>query len=340
MDFRLKNKKIYVIAIIIIILIAIITIVGIKNNKLKSQLKNAEHGITIKDNVVMYKKSNEKGKNRNLEIGTDIYILEEVTSKTGKNLYKIKANDNIGYIEKADVGTFKKSEEKKSLMVDVSKFNMQNNFKTIGEFKAFIINNNIKYVYIKAGGRGYGSAGVMYTDPKAKDYAEACEFLNIPFGYYFLDEALNSDEIDEEVNFIKNFLKENSYKNNTLPVSIDVEKHAENGRADNIWDTRYILVNELTKKLDENGINSIIYSNADLANKYLGGVDKKLWLAYYPNVNEIPNYWYSQTTQPGALNKSIITKMVAWQLTENGIKNTIDEKIDISIVYSKFFENG
>ena len=108
---------------------------------------------------------------------------------------------------------------------DVSKFNMQNNFSTIGEFKAFLLKNNIKYVYIRAGGRGYGEAGNFYTDTNYKEYAEACEFLKIPFGFYFLDEAITSEEVDEEVKFIKEFIENNRYRSNTLPIALDVEKH-------------------------------------------------------------------------------------------------------------------
>ena len=221
-------------------------------------------------------------------------------------------------------------------MVDVSQFNLKNNFKSIGQFKAFLINNNIKYVYIRAGGRGYGQAGNFYTDPYADEYARACEFLGIPFGYYFLDEAVNSQEIDEEVKFINEYLENRTYKYNKLPVAIDVEKHDEPGRADNIWNTRYMLINELTKKLADKNIKSILYSNAKLANEFLENVEAKMWLAYYPGVTEIPDYWYSDTEGDGALNKKIITKMIGWQFTEKGVSGVINEKVDLSIIYSNY----
>ena len=222
-------------------------------------------------------------------------------------------------------------------MVDVSKFNMQNTFKNIGEFKAFVVNNNVKFVYIRAGGRGYGQAGNFYTDPNADDYAEACEFLNIPFGYYFLDEAITTEEVNQEAKFIKEYLEKHIYNSNILPVAIDVEKYAETGRADNIWDIRHKYVNELIRKIESSGCRAILYSNANIANKYLCDVDSEMWLAYYPEVTEIPNYWYSDTEGEGALNKELISKLVGWQFTEKGVDGTVDKKIDISIVYSKYF---
>ena len=321
--------------IIIIILIKL----GIDQIVINNQMKTATNAITINNEVSLYSSSNGKREKEKLKIGTNVYILENITDKNGVNWSKIKTGKKVGYVLSENIKSYKKSTMKTALMLDVSKFNMQNNFNTIGEFKAFILNNDIKYVYIRAGGRGYGEAGNFYTDSNYKEYAEACEFLNIPFGFYFLDEAITSEEVDEEVNFIKEFIENNKYESNTLPIALDVEKHLEKGRADDIWDTRYILVNELIEKLQQNGYSAIVYSNANLANEYLSNVNTQLWLAYYPDLTEQPDYWYSDTSEEGAKNNILISKMVGWQFTETGIKDIINEKVDLSIVYNCFFTN-
>lgn len=338
--FKIKNK-IIAILIIISIIIAIVFINYLINMLIvNQQMKTAINAITINENVPLYSTAKEKNEIKNLDIGTNVYILKNITDKNGIKWSKVKVDKKVGYILSESIESYKKSEMKKALMLDVSKFNMQNNFSTIGEFKAFLLKNNIKYVYIRAGGRGYGEAGNFYTDTNYKEYAEACEFLKIPFGFYFLDEAITSEEVDEEVKFIKEFIENNRYKSNTLPIALDVEKHLEKGRADDIWDTRYILVNELIEKLQQNGYSTIIYSNANIANKYLSSVNAKLWLAYYPDLTDKPKYWFSDTSAEGASNKLLISKMVAWQFTQTGITDIINKKIDLSIVYNSFFSNG
>lgn len=338
--FKIKNT-IIAILIIISIIIAIVFINYLINMLIvNQQMKTAINAITINENVPLYSTAKEKNEIKNLDIGTNVYILNNITDKNGIKWSKVKVDKKVGYILSESIESYKKSEMKKALMLDVSKFNMQNNFSTIGEFKAFLLKNNIKYVYIRAGGRGYGEAGNFYTDTNYKEYAEACEFLKIPFGFYFLDEAITSEEVDEEVKFIKEFIENNRYKSNTLPIALDVEKHLEKGRADDIWDTRYILVNELIEKLQQNGYSTIIYSNANIANKYLSSVNAKLWLAYYPNLTDKPKYWFSDTSAEGASNKLLISKMVAWQFTQTGITDIINKKIDLSIVYNSFFSNG
>ncbi len=342
MEKRIKIKNIIIVTSIIISIIIAIVLIKLLINMLiiNHQMKTAINAITINENVPLYSTAKEKNEIKNLDIGTNVYILKNIIDKNGIKWSKVKVNKKVGYIVSENIDSYKKSEMKKALMLDVSKFNMQNNFSTIGEFRAFLLNNNINYVYIRAGGRGYGEAGKLYTDPKYKEYAEACEFLKIPFGFYFLDEAITSEEVDEEVNFIKEFVENNKYQSNTLPIALDVEKHLEKGRADDIWDTRYIIVNELIEKLQQNGYSTIIYSNADIANKYLCNVNAKLWLAYYPDLAEKPKYWFSDTSVEGATNKLLISKMVAWQFTQTGIKDIINEKIDLSIVYNSFFSNG
>lgn len=335
------NKKKVIITIITVILIAVfvvgITIIS-NNIKINNQMKTATHAITIENEVKLYTSKNKTKEMTTLDIGTDTYILETVTNKNGEVLYKIKTGKKVGYVSKKDVGYYKEANNEKELMVDVSQFNLNNNFKSIGQFKAFLIKNDIKYVYIRAGGRGYGKAGKFYFDDNYKEYAEACEYLKIPFGFYFLEEAISSSEVDEEVKFMEDFLDENKYEYNKLPVALDVEKHVETGRADDIWETRYELVNELITKLKKKKINSILYSNAVLANTYLTRVNAKMWLAYYPGIKQIPTSWDSMITTEDNKSPEILKKVIGWQFTETGVSGKIDEKLDISLVAKDFYK--
>lgn len=339
-NINIKKYIICIIVLFICIIASILIKILIDTRIIEEEMKTAAHAITIKENVHMYSSAKEKGKYENIEIGTDTYILNTVTDKSGIIWNKVKIGNKVGYVKSEYISKYNPSCQKRDIMIDVSKFNMQKCFKTIGDFKVFIINNNVKFVYIRAGGRGYGQAGNFYTDPNADEYARACEFLKIPFGYYFLDEAISSKEVYEEVEFINKYINNYKYNYNILPVAIDVEKHVEAGRADEIWDIRHEFVNELIEKLENNKKRAILYSNANIANKYLTNVNAKMWLAYYPKITGLPDYWYSDTDSDGAKNKNLISKLVAWQFTENGVKNKINNEIDVSIVYSNYMLNN
>ena len=101
-------------------------------------MKTATNAITINSDSKLYKHAKESKKATNLEIGTDVYILETQTDKNNTKWYKVKSGKKVGYGKAENIKSYKEDTMKKSLMLDVSKFNLQNNFKTIGEFKAFM----------------------------------------------------------------------------------------------------------------------------------------------------------------------------------------------------------
>ena len=188
-----------------------------------------------------------------------------------------------------------------SLGIDVSQFNIigmesienpNKNFRNEIDFANFIKNNNIKYVYIRLGGRGWGAKGNMYYDDKVNDYCNICEELKIPYGFYFLDEALNNEEIFEEVKFVQSFLKDKSLEMNMLPLALDLEYQHGKGRTDNIWDARVPLVNNLVNEFAKVGIDTIIYANGARIETYLKTANCKFWVAMYREDNKIPKTSY------------------------------------------------
>lgn len=337
---KFNNKQVISIAIIIFI-ISLIIFGIVKFNTRIIDISNSKHGVTIEENVDFYKKTkllNVKV-HKELPLGTNVYVLEDV-EKDGIKWSKVVIDNKIGYILSEKIGYYKSIEDEKVLMADVSKFNKSTNFKTGGEFGAFLINNNITYVYVRAGGRGYGEKGKFYLDAEYKTWADECEFLGVPFGFYFLDEAINSEEIDEEVSFISDFLTDNKYDNMKLPVALDIEKHNGEGRADDIWEERAILVTELVQKLENIDIKCIVYSNANTANEFLGTVPAKFWLAYYPdNITKIPQKWYADLEeQEPTENEELMSKMIGWQFTQTGVGRVIPHSVDISLIYRNFYK--
>lgn len=335
------NKRNLIIGITIFLgMIAIISIMMIINSNKEIDVSNAKHAVTIEQNVDFYKKTklfNVKI-HKELKQGTNVYVLEEITDKEGNNWSLVVINNKKGYILTNKLGYFDPQEADKVLMLDVSKFN-KSNFQDGGELGAFIINRNISYLYIRAGGRGYGEAGNFYEDPYFHEWADECEFLGIPFGVYFLEEALNSEEIDEEVDFIKNFLDKNRYQNHVLPVALDIESH-EGGRAEEIWADRASLVSELIDRLKNKNVSVIVYSNATTANDFLTAIGARFWLAYYPSdVVKVPTKWYtSYEEQEPTQNEELMQKMIAWQFSETGAGRDVPEIVDLSLIEKDFYK--
>lgn len=339
-----KRKKIFLI-IVFILLILIIGAISTKvylDKKNQDEIDSSIHAIVISEYAPFYKEAKTENVKqiKVLNKGENVYILDEFEQE-GIDWYKVKVDGKKnGYVRAENVQYFEEVNREKVLVSDVSKFNYETDFDTKEDYEVFLIENKISYVYIRAGGRGYGDEGNMYEDSNYQMFVDACEYLGVPYGFYFIDEALNTKEIKEEVEFIKEFLELNAGENCKLPVALDIERHNGDGRADDIWDKRAELVQELIDELEDEDIDSIVYSNAHTANLYLSSLDTKFWIAYYPGDDTIPDYWYFDlTTQEGADNLDLNKKTIGWQFSENGAGEEVTARVDLSLFKKDFFEN-
>ena len=79
--FKIKNT-IIAILIIISIIIAIVFINYLINMLIvNQQMKTAINAITINENVPLYSTAKEKNEIKNLDIGTNVYVLKNITDK-------------------------------------------------------------------------------------------------------------------------------------------------------------------------------------------------------------------------------------------------------------------
>lgn len=340
-----KKLIIFSICFAIVFMIWLINfIIDYKRNNIDTMY--AIHGVVMEEDAEYYKKPKESrwwfNRIAKLDFGEDAYIVGQEETEDGKQWYKIKAGKKVGYILKEKVDYYELDwDSEYALMLDVSKFNViLKDFKTKEEFQVFLLKHDFNYTYIRAGGRGYGKDGNFYTDPNFKMFVDACEYLGMPYGFYYIDEALNSEEVDEEVEFMYDFIVKNSTSKNILPLVIDIEKYDENikARTKDIWEERKYLATELVDKFLAKGISSIIYTNANIANEFLSEVNTCFWLAYYDRKNTVPNYWYSTLEdQEATQNEVLMNKMIAWQFSETGAGKEIDKKVDLNLVKNDFF---
>ena len=360
----IKNKKRFAIfngAMIIILLVIIGILISLFSRK-TLDLTNSLHAIICEDSVSF---KDEKNKEITLHKGDLVDVIQD---NFLSNSYMISFEEHVGEISKSSAKYYKfHPHEKYSLMVDVSEFNMRDNFSTSADFAFFVIDNGINYVYMRIGGRGYGEKGNMYYDKKVTNYIAICDFLKIPYGFYYLDEALNDAEIHEEVQFVKNFLEKNPTEMNVLPLAIDLEFQEGKGRADKIWKERTPLLEKLMNEFKKENISCIIYANAKRANEFLASLDADFWVARYPQEGIIPNSNFSEFINSEQSNVVInylldknhklkttvdknkefvnsysgdfLEKIIGWQFTSEGAKHDgIEEVIDLSVVNNAYFK--
>lgn len=97
------------------------------------------------------------------------------------------------------------------LVIDLSKYN------TVTDWNS--VKRSVSGVIIRAGYRGYTS-GIVVEDKKFVEFANACRNHDIPFGVYFMSQAINEVEAIQEANHAINL--SNMY-GATLPIFIDSE---------------------------------------------------------------------------------------------------------------------
>lgn len=332
------NKKKLIVTIIIFFatLLGLIYLFGTISQALTST-KKATPGVITENNTEFIRSMY---KTKKLQEGENVYILKTIT-KNNKKYFKVKYKLSVGLVPEDKVFFFDKTENTQySLMSDVSSFDYTSGrFKTQGEYELFIIKNNIRYVYIRAGGRGY-TEGKIYYDNNFKMFRDACEYLKIPYGFYFIDEAINQAEAEEEANIILEFIKQNKTSMNKLPFVIDLEYQSGKSRTDELWPKRGEIITNITNKLNSSGIETLIYANAKKMNANLIKLNQKFWVAYYTEENKIPTEWLSKyKEQEIANNLQAMSKVIAWQFSETGAKaNNITQKLDLSLVLTEEFE--
>lgn len=135
-----NNKTTIIIASIILIVFLLILIIAITSNQKSEQIP----AIINSDNTEFsIKGSKDK---LSLSKGSKVQIIKE-----NNDNYLIEADNKQGFVNKDKITYFTfNSEEKYSLVLDVSKFNIQNkNLKDFVEFAKFIVDNKINYTYIR-----------------------------------------------------------------------------------------------------------------------------------------------------------------------------------------------
>jgi len=141
--------------------------------------------------------------------------------------------------------------------------------------------SGIEFAIIRLGYRGYGT-GVLVEDKYAKANLEGATKAGLEVGAYFFSQALNEEEVHEEIDFMLEILGDTEI---TMPVVFDWEYVNDTARTANMDDRTLTDLNLIfCQRMEKEGYQPMIYFNSNQARKLLFLYELEeypFWLAYY-----------------------------------------------------------
>lgn len=179
-------------------------------------------------------------------------------------------------------------------------------------------------VIIRAGYRGYGTAGTLVTDTAFASHMQAATARSIPVGVYWLSQALSEAEAEAEADYLLTLLNGRTL---AFPVYLDSEygEPNGNGRADRISASRrtaYAIA--FLERIRQAGYIPGVYASESWfkSNFILSQLVEKgytLWVAKYASVSP-----------------SIGASYDAWQYTSSAVPSGFSGNTDLSHFYRDF----
>ena len=208
-------------------------------------------------------------------------------------------------------------------ILDFSKYN------TITDWKA--VKANCDGILLRCGVRGY-RAGNIKIDAKFPEFAEKCRDLGIPFGVYFMSQAITEQEGREEAAF--SVALANQY-GATLPIFIDSE--------DGDGTKRKVRADGLSKPV-RTAVCKAFCNMVQATGRQPGVYASESW--FYDNLiyDELSQYtiWaakYGNNTG-GLCTKITLSKHDLHQYTSKGIVPGVSGYCDVSLTYSDLGVSG
>jgi GH25 family lysozyme M1 (1,4-beta-N-acetylmuramidase) len=155
--------------------------------------------------------------------------------------------------------------------------------------------SGIKFAFVRLGYRGYGKAGTLVEDEYARRNLEGARAAGLEVGVYFFSQAVNTQEVKEEVDFMMQIMGDFQPD---LPVVFDWEYISDTARTANM-DRRTLTdcALEFGRLIEEKGFEPMIYFNPNQSRRllYLKELEKyPFWLAFYTDRMTYPykvDYW-------------------------------------------------
>lgn len=203
-----------------------------------------------------------------------------------------------------------------SKIIDLSKYNV------VADWGA--VANSVDGVIIRAGYRGYGS-GKVVQDAKFVEFAQACKEKGIPFGIYFMSQAITVSEAEEEAQFAATFADQYGA---TLPLFIDSE--------DGDGTAKVVRADGLSKE-DRTAIVKAFCEKVSSCGKEAGVYASESWFKSNLDYDQIKQYkiWCAKygTNDGNAQTSPALVKVDMWQYTSKGTVSGINGNVDMDVSF-------
>ena len=189
---------------------------------------------------------------------------------------------------------------------------------TISNFNT-VKSAGVDYMFLRAGYRGYGSAGSLNKDTMFDSYAKGAVAAGIDIGAYIYSQAITVAEARAEADYIVNIVK--GYEI-TLPLVFDYEYYS-GGRLSNAnlsTRQRTDICLAFCERVEAAGYTACVYANRsmfrtdlytdEIANKYI------IWLAQYNTSTVLGGSYFPQDYE-------------YWQYTSSGSVSGISGRIEL-----------
>lgn len=299
-----------VILIFAIVLAVIATFLGIS----KSRSNIDKHKTKPEEDSVNYSGVQEDGDKEDIQKEITIYDIEDgyLTVQYNPNADTHQYNWNKLLVNDSGLYQYEDDYYRTRLGIDVSSYQGTIDWKKVK-------NAGIEFAILRLGFRGYGDAGKIVLDKSFEENYINARKEGIDIGVYFFSQAINNDEINEEVEFIVENLKG---KEITYPVFFDLEKiKNDTARTDNL------TLEEITdmtlnfcRIIKEKGYEPGIYGNAKTFTMKMKLELFNDYQKWYADYQEKPLYPYDFSI---------------WQYTEKGRIDGISGNVDIDIEFIK-----
>lgn len=169
---------------------------------------------------------------------------------------------------------------------------------------------------IRVGLRGYGKSGRLAEDERARENLEGASAAGLKVGVYFFSQALNTQEVDEEIDLMLEIIRDYEI---TSYVVFDWEYISAEARTANM-DARTLTDCSLhfCKRMEAEGYTPMVYFNTYQSQQLLyleelQGYD--FWLARYSDRMRFPY------------------RVKMWQYTDSGRVPGIRGNVDINVYF-------
>ena len=180
--------------------------------------------------------------------------------------------------------------------------------------------DGVDFVIIRIAGRGWGSAGTMYTDSRFLENFRGARNAGLMVGAYFFSQAITAEEAVAEAEMALDILDGEKLD---YPLAYDWENvDGVGARTDNLDpDTMTACARAFCDKVEDAGYKSCLYlGTKDAYYKYdLGQLaDIDIWYAYY---GDTPGLYYNY---------------MIWQYSASGKVAGISGDVDLNICFKNY----